>query len=92
MVEVVNLYAKDYKELPGDVYIGRAGHGKSGQFGNPFSIGKDGDRAEVISKFEDWLEQHPELVEQLQALNPKRLVCFCAPQACHGDVYRWRLD
>lgn len=34
---VVNIKTDSY-----DVYIGRAGHGHSGYFGNPFNIGFDG--------------------------------------------------
>jgi hypothetical protein len=33
-----------------NVYIGRPG-----KWGNPFVIGKDGTRAEVIAKYEAWL-------------------------------------
>jgi hypothetical protein len=28
----------------------------------------------------------PELLKQLGELRGKDLVCFCAPNACHGDV------
>lgn len=36
------------------VYIGRGS-----KWGNPFVIGRDGDRAEVITKYERWLRtQH----------------------------------
>ena len=38
------------------IYIGRAnGKLKGSPLGNPFSIGVDGDRAEVIEKFRQWL-------------------------------------
>jgi len=71
----------------GDVYIGRPG-----PFGNPFAIGRDGDRSEVIAKFERWIASRPAVVEQLKALKPERLVCFCSPMACHGDVYKRLLE
>lgn len=78
--EVVNRrYAHPIK---GDVYIGRPG-----PFGNPFVIGPDGTRDDVIAKFSSHLAENPELVSRLAALKPKRLVCFCKPEACHGDVY-----
>lgn len=64
------------------VYIGRPS-----KFGNPFVIGQHGDRAQVIRRFEEWLLAQPKLVEAAkQELRGKNLVCWCAPQACHGDV------
>lgn len=62
------------------VYIGRGS-----PWGNPFVIGIDGDRAEVIAKFRVWAEQAIGK-EWLAPLIGKDLICYCAPQACHGDV------
>jgi Domain of unknown function (DUF4326) len=67
--------------MPGDVFIGRPS-----KWGNPFVIGKDGDRAEVIAKYRAWIADQPHLLAALPELHGKRLACFCAPQACHGDV------
>lgn len=69
--------------LPKDaVYIGRGG-----PFGNPFVIGRDGNRAEVIAKYRQMIERDPALKDRvIRELNGKDLVCWCAPQACHGDV------
>lgn len=73
-----------------DVYIGRGS-----KWGNPFRIGIDGDRDEVIELYEDWLKGQvatppgfkiPSLSEALVELKGKRLGCFCKPLACHGDV------
>lgn len=64
-----------------DVYIGRPS-----KWGNPFVIGRDGTREEVIAKYETWLQIQPHLRAQLGELTGKVLGCFCAPQACHGDV------
>ena len=66
---------------PGAVYIGRPT-----KWGNPFVIGRNGTREDVISKYEDWVVTQPELMQALHELRGKDLVCFCAPQACHGDV------
>jgi len=64
------------------VYIGRPS-----KFGNPFEIGKDGDREEVIRKYKGWILNQPELVEDAKReLKGKDLVCWCAPLACHGDI------
>lgn len=70
------------KREPFDVYIGRPG-----PYGNPFIIGRDGDRAAVIAKYEAWLRKQPELVARAKReLQGKTLGCWCAPFACHGDV------
>lgn len=69
------------KRAPYDVYIGRPS-----KWGNPFVIGKDGDRARVIQKYREWLIQQPNLMAALPELKGKTLGCWCSPQACHGDV------
>ena len=64
-----------------DVYIGRPG-----KWGNPYVIGKDGTRKEVISKYESWIRSKPELINSLYELKDKVLGCWCKPKACHGDI------
>ena len=64
-----------------DVYIGRPS-----KWGNPYTIGKDGTREEVIEKYRQYLGVRAELIEALPELRGKRLGCFCKPLACHGDV------
>jgi len=64
-----------------EVYIGRGG-----QWGNPFRIGPDGTRTEVIEKYREWIQGQSVLLAQLPMLKGKRLGCYCAPLACHGDV------
>ena len=64
-----------------DVYIGRPS-----KWGNPFVIGIDGTRQEVIAKYEAWLKTRTELMAALHELHGKVLGCWCTPQACHGDV------
>jgi len=65
-----------------DVYIGRPG-----PWGNPFSIGADGTREEVVEKYAEWLLSQPDLVEKARReLNGKVLGCWCAPKLCHGDI------
>lgn len=65
----------------GDVYIGRPS-----KWGNPFRIGPDGTREEVVAKYRAWLLKQPHLLAALPELRGKTLGCWCAPQACHGDV------
>jgi hypothetical protein len=66
------------------VYIGRPG-----PWGNPFKIGRDGNRAEVILKYTIWIWK-PEQTELRAAarkhLRGKHLLCFCSPQICHGHI------
>lgn len=64
------------------VYIGRGS-----EWGNPYRIGKDGDRALVIARFRAYaearLKREPGWLEPLVG---KDVVCFCAPLACHGEI------
>lgn len=75
--------------------------------GNPFVIGQDGDRTEVIAKFRVWLWSHiksktPLIMNELSEIekltltgNTVYLMCCCKPAACHGDVIKacieWRI-
>lgn len=59
---------------------------RPGQWENPFIIGKDGTRKEVIEKYKQWILTQPRLLKQLPMLKGKRLGCYCAPLQCHGDV------
>ncbi|CAF0719509.1 unnamed protein product [Rotaria sordida] len=65
-----------------DVYIGRPS-----DWGNPFVIGKDGDRADVIRKYRSWIMRQPDLLARAKnELRGQRIACWCKPEACHGDV------
>jgi len=69
------------KKSPYDVYIGRPS-----KWGNKFSIGRDGTRNEVITKYEEWIRNQPELLASLDEIRGKVLGCWCYPKPCHGDV------
>lgn len=64
-----------------DVYIGRPS-----KWGNPFEIGKDGNRLEVIEKYKEYLLNNPILLNEIEELRGKVLGCWCRPKKCHGDV------
>jgi len=64
-----------------DVYIGRPS-----KWGNPFILGRDGTREEVVAKYREYILNKPELMQALPELRGKTLACWCAPLACHGDV------
>lgn len=80
---VVNIKNSTY-----DVVIGRPS-----KWGNPFVIGKDGNRKQVIKKYRQWIQTiRPELMNQLHELKGKTLGCYCKPQDCHGDVLKELVD
>lgn len=85
MSEIVNL--KIRTPPLGSILIDR-----STKWGNPFHIGKDGDRATVIAKFEQKLVEDmisgAVPLADLASLYGKTLVCWCAPRPCHGDVLK----
>lgn len=72
-----------YSTVPaGSVYIGRGS-----AFGNPFVIGRDGNRNAVCDKYKDMVASNAVLREKIKSeLRGKDLVCFCAPKRCHGDL------
>ena len=70
-----------------DVYIGRPS-----KWGNPFEIGRDGTRFEVIAKYRAWVKENPKLMKDLGELRGKTLGCWCKPKPCHGDELAWLAD
>lgn len=76
-----------YKKKPFDVYIGRPS-----VWGNPFEIGKDGSRIEVIEKYYKYITENPGLLERLSELKGKILGCWCREAICHGDVLVYLLN
>lgn len=84
MTRVINIY----KDRNYDEYIGRAGKGHDGYFGNPY---KTENRAYNIKMFRAYfkarIKTDPEFKRRVHELKGKTLGCFCKPQDCHGDVY-----
>jgi Domain of unknown function (DUF4326) len=82
--QVVNIRREAF-----DVYIGRRGHGHDGYFGNPFRtppLAREEALARYRASFHERLKNDPQFRRRVLALKGKRLGCFCAPLACHGDV------
>lgn len=88
-----------------DVYIGRAGHGLEGYFGNPIRRGmtciecgrKHVDNASTIRCYATYfarrIQDDAEFRRRVLALRGLRLGCFCIPVPCHGQVIaRWLND
>jgi hypothetical protein len=69
-----------------DEYIGRPTI-----FGNPYIIGKDGTRDEVIDRHRaDFLQRilvDEEFREKVLALKNRVLQCYCSPLRCHAETY-----
>jgi len=85
-MQVLNKYKDPIPE--GAVWIMRPGF-----WGNPFSIGRDGDRETVLAKYRRWLdrmlqsEKREVFLEALKKLaTASALICCCKPKDCHGDI------
>lgn len=58
-------------------------------WGNPFEMGKDGDRDEVCKNYENhYLPFKPSLLNKLNELKGKALGCWCSPEKCHCDTLK----
>jgi len=78
---ILNKHAQD---IPANAtYIGRGS-----PWGNPFVIGRDGDRNEVVAKHAAWILTQRQLLARLHELRGRDLVCFCSPRHCHGETLR----
>jgi hypothetical protein len=89
MPELLNMRGRRGVIPPGAVYVGRAMPRiglRASKWANPFKIGRDGTREEVIAKFHEWLLRQPTLMAALPELRGPDLACWCAPLPCHGDV------
>ena len=61
--------------------------GRPSKYGNPFPITKSDDRHSVLQKYWSWIHQQDELLLQARVeLRGRNLLCFCAPEPCHGDI------
>jgi hypothetical protein len=72
-----------------DIYIGRWNpkFPFNRKRANPFKIGQDdGNRDDVVKKYEVWIRNSPDLLRALPELKDKTLGCWCSPHACHGYV------
>ena len=103
-VKVANIRPLGFTNLrewisdPENKYIGRKGivfidgqrfPKEDSIWANPFKVGRDGTREEVIQKYRLYIEEklkEPEYKEALERLRGKNLGCWCKPEGCHGDV------
>lgn len=89
---------KEWMEGENNLYIGRAGvvfvkegdkkfrwPKKDSKWHNPFKVGKDGTREEVIEKYAEYIMEKM-TDDDFKELKGKTLGCWCSPEPCHGDV------
>jgi len=99
MSKVINIKKANLKKLGYDdledwlqkdnhIYIGRnmtfyvPGAVKS-KWANPFSVNQYG-REECLKMYKKYVKEN--LIDDLHELKGKTLGCWCAPEACHGDI------
>ena len=91
MTEVVNIRRKKgRKRPPCYVYCGRGS-----PFGNPYHIGVDGDRNQVIEKYKKYFYnrlKNPDFKDKVLYLKDKTLGCYCHPLKCHCDIIKEYLN
>jgi len=84
-MKVLNAHGKAFHNNASSQYVGRPHI-----LGNPFKIGPDGNRTEVIAKYKRYFWERVNTDEEFltAALDVagKDLWCWCAPLACHADV------
>jgi hypothetical protein len=76
MCKVLNVRQVGKQPAADRVYVGRPS-----KWGNPFAIGHDGTRDEVIAKYRAWIVRQPSLMGALHELRGKDLVCCARPSA-----------
>ena len=103
-VEQVKTRVVNLRNSPYDVYIGRAGHGLSGTFGNPIKKGGRCPECQQVHEtggatlpcFETYflrrVSEDETFRNQVLALRGLRLGCFCFPRLCHGTIIKNYLD
>jgi hypothetical protein len=91
-------HMRDWTGAEDEIYIGRAGHGFDGYFGNPChknvkcAVCKQihTTRMQTIKCYEFYARQRmkedEEFKSRIKALHGKKLMCFCTPKPCHGEV------
>jgi hypothetical protein len=90
---------KEWMEDENNIYIARRGivildkkrfPPQTSNFANPYKIGKDGTREEVITKYKNYitnkLEKDEILQKELIMMKGKNLGCWCYPEMCHGNI------
>ena len=100
-IKVVKVKVGGCQYHPEIRYIGRSwGDWPESIFHNPFHVGKDGTREEVLLKFiEYWYAPKQTLLRSLalDLIGENAILgCWCKPLECHGDIIAayvtWKLQ
>ena len=95
MIKIVNAKRILGMKIDGsEFFIGRPS-----PLGNPYKIGRDGNREEVIRKYRAWLwsqirNKNKKVLSELRKIKESALsgnvylICYCKPLKCHGDVIK----
>jgi hypothetical protein len=89
------IHWRDRQQAHDFVYVGRAAPRlglPASPFANPFRIGPDGGRTDVIERYRSWILGRPDLLLRLRELRGRPLACWCAPEPCHADVLAALVD
>jgi Domain of unknown function (DUF4326) len=87
------------------IYVGRSNKSyglHQSPLANPYVIGRDGNREEVIQKYRRWLwtemktgiaggesavfDELLDIAEKVKDGENVALTCWCKPESCHGDI------
>lgn len=79
MPRVINIRKEPFTDY---IYAGRPG-----PLGNPYLIGRDGTREEVIDKHLVYFLSDPGLISVVRLGQGYNWGCYCAPLECHCDIY-----
>lgn len=93
MIKIKNLKEEQPKQY-WDIRINR-----SSIFGNPFKIGQDGTRDEVVELYRAYFKSSIEksaifeaevnrLIKMYKRFGQLNLFCWCAPRSCHGEIIK----
>lgn len=64
--------------------------GRPSELGNPYEIGKDGTREEVLNKLwkdSAWFKKATEVIDKVLKQQPNNIIlgCWCFPERCHCE-------
>ncbi len=87
IIKIVSIQSKK----PYTKYCGRYNKHynlEQSKWANPFVIGKDGTREEVIELYRLWINCQPDLLEALPELRGQTLACWCEVdrERCHLEI------
>lgn len=93
MCEVVNINSKY------DVYVGRSNNEELHPQGNPYSHKentlakfKTNTIEEALIKYEEYLINNKNLMDNLHLLKYKKIACFCKTKKCHAYILKKYVD